>query len=58
MISLADSNIIFDLIDFYINDEVFTELSKEARIQLKQSVLSDGERLKAIKKEIGDICTL
>ena len=58
MILLADSNIIFELIDFYINDEVFTELSKEARTQLKQSVLSDGERLKEIKKEIGDICTL
>ena len=55
---MADSNIIFELIDFYINDEVFTELSKEARTQLKQSVLSDGERLKELKQEIGDICTL
>ena len=37
---------------FNINDEVFAELSQEARIKLKQSVLSDGARLEAIKKEI------
>ncbi len=45
---MADIN----LLDLYINDEVFSDLSEEALLIKKQEVLNQAARLEEIKKEI------
>ena len=47
-----------NLIDLYINNQVFTELSQEVLLERKQLVLQQAQRLQMIKKEIDNICKL
>lgn len=47
-----------NLIDLYINDEVFSGLGQEVLKQRKELVLVQAARLELIKKEINEICRL
>lgn len=47
-----------NLIDLYINNQVFSDLSREALEERKRLVMSQVTRLETIKNEINSICKL